>query len=233
MGYPDRDDVCVSSQAGCGMACPFCATGPGRAQRNLSTGEIVDQVRQAAAAARDGALGAPARLSNVVFMGMGEPLANYKRVVRGAAADHDPRPDGSGSRRAASRSPPSGWSRRSTSWPPRAAGDPRRVPARPRRRAARHPGAGQQPVEGRRGARRRPPLRDHHRPPGVDRVRPDPRRQRPAVARRPARQAAAAADRDQRVHVNLIPLNPTPGQRVGRLAAGCRTSSCAACRPPA
>jgi 23S rRNA (adenine2503-C2)-methyltransferase len=57
MGYPDRATVCISSQAGCGMACPFCATGQGGLQRNLSTGEIVEQVRQAAAAARDGALG--------------------------------------------------------------------------------------------------------------------------------------------------------------------------------
>ena len=59
MGYPDRATACVSSQAGCGMACPFCATGQGGLQRNLSTGEIVEQVRQAAVAARDGALGAP------------------------------------------------------------------------------------------------------------------------------------------------------------------------------
>ena len=83
MGYADRATVCVSSQAGCGMACPFCATGQGGLQRNMSTAEIVEQVRAAAAAARDGALGGgvPARLSNVVFMGMGEPLANYRRVV--------------------------------------------------------------------------------------------------------------------------------------------------------
>ena len=51
MRYPDRTTVCVSSQAGCGMACPFCATGQGGLQRNLSTAEIVEQVRQAAAAA--------------------------------------------------------------------------------------------------------------------------------------------------------------------------------------
>jgi len=83
MGYPDRATVCISSQAGCGMACPFCATGQGGLERNLSTAEIVEQVRAAAASARDGALGAgaPTRLSNVVFMGMGEPLANYRRVV--------------------------------------------------------------------------------------------------------------------------------------------------------
>ena len=96
MGYPDRATVCVSSQAGCGMACPFCATGQGGLDRNLSTGEIVEQVRQAAAAARDGALGTPARLSNVVFMGMGEPLANYKRVVDALRRITAPAPDGLG-----------------------------------------------------------------------------------------------------------------------------------------
>jgi 23S rRNA (adenine2503-C2)-methyltransferase len=96
MGYPDRATVCVSSQAGCGMACPFCATGQGGLRRNLSTGEIVEQVRQAAASARDGALGEPARLSNVVFMGMGEPLANYKRVVEAVRRITEPAPSGLG-----------------------------------------------------------------------------------------------------------------------------------------
>ena len=78
MRYPDRATVCISSQAGCGMACPFCATGQGGLTRNLSTAEIVEQVRTAAVAMRDEFGG---RLSNVVFMGMGEPLANYSRVV--------------------------------------------------------------------------------------------------------------------------------------------------------
>jgi 23S rRNA (adenine2503-C2)-methyltransferase len=96
MGYPDRSTVCVSSQAGCGMACPFCATGQGGLERNLSTAEIVEQVRQAAAAARDGVLGRPARLSNVVFMGMGEPLANYNRVVAAVRRITEPAPDGLG-----------------------------------------------------------------------------------------------------------------------------------------
>ena len=82
MRYPDRATLCISSQAGCGMACPFCATGQGGLDRNLSTAEIVDQVRSAAAVMRDGTMpGGPGRLSNIVFMGMGEPLANYKRVV--------------------------------------------------------------------------------------------------------------------------------------------------------
>jgi 23S rRNA (adenine2503-C2)-methyltransferase len=81
MRYPQRNTVCISSQAGCGMACPFCATGQGGLNRNLSTAEILEQVRAAAAALRDD-FGPPAqRLSNVVFMGMGEPLANYARVL--------------------------------------------------------------------------------------------------------------------------------------------------------
>jgi 23S rRNA (adenine2503-C2)-methyltransferase len=74
MHYPDRVTVCVSTQAGCAMACQFCATGQAGFSRQLSGGEIVEQVAEAMRAAR------PRRLSNVVFMGMGEPLANYDRV---------------------------------------------------------------------------------------------------------------------------------------------------------
>ncbi|HET9256573.1 MAG TPA: 23S rRNA (adenine(2503)-C(2))-methyltransferase RlmN [Pseudonocardiaceae bacterium] len=97
MRYPDRATVCISSQAGCGMACPFCATGQGGLTRNLSTAEIVDQVRAAAAAMRDGELaGGAGRLSNVVFMGMGEPLANYPRVIAALRRITDPAPDGLG-----------------------------------------------------------------------------------------------------------------------------------------
>ncbi|WP_037362097.1 23S rRNA (adenine(2503)-C(2))-methyltransferase RlmN [Nakamurella lactea] len=96
MRYPDRITLCVSSQAGCGMACPFCATGQGGLQRNLSTAEIVEQVRLAAAAARDGALGEPGRLSNIVFMGMGEPLANYNRVLSAVKQITAPNPHGLG-----------------------------------------------------------------------------------------------------------------------------------------
>ncbi|WP_369027946.1 radical SAM protein, partial [Nocardia farcinica] len=97
MRYPDRATLCISSQAGCGMACPFCATGQGGLNRNLSTAEIVDQVRAAAAALRDGEVhGGPGRLSNIVFMGMGEPLANYKRVVNAVRRITSPAPDGLG-----------------------------------------------------------------------------------------------------------------------------------------
>src|SRR6201997_1087190 len=86
MRYPQRNTVCISSQAGCGMACPFCATGQGGLTRNLSTAEILEQVRAAAVTLRDDW---GDRLSNVVFMGMGEPLANYVRAlaaVRGITA---------------------------------------------------------------------------------------------------------------------------------------------------
>lgn len=97
MRYPDRATLCISSQAGCGMACPFCATGQGGLNRNLSTAEIVDQVRAAAADLRDGAVsGGSGRLSNIVFMGMGEPLANYKRVVNAVRRITSPAPDGLG-----------------------------------------------------------------------------------------------------------------------------------------
>jgi 23S rRNA (adenine2503-C2)-methyltransferase len=74
MAYPERVTACVSTQAGCAMACQFCATGQAGFTRNLSAGEIVEQVAEAVRAAR------PRRLTNVVFMGMGEPLANYDRV---------------------------------------------------------------------------------------------------------------------------------------------------------
>jgi 23S rRNA (adenine2503-C2)-methyltransferase len=97
MGYPDRVTVCVSSQAGCGMACPFCATGQAGLTRNLSTAEIVDQVVWFAGVAGRGELpGCPDRLSRVVFMGMGEPLANYNRVLAAVRRLTDPAPEGLG-----------------------------------------------------------------------------------------------------------------------------------------
>lgn len=97
MRYPQRATICVSSQAGCGMACPFCATGQGGLQRNMSAAEIVDQVVDGARAmARGEIAGGPGRLSNVVFMGMGEPLANYKAVVAAVHRLTDPAPAGLG-----------------------------------------------------------------------------------------------------------------------------------------
>ncbi|MBR7744912.1 23S rRNA (adenine(2503)-C(2))-methyltransferase RlmN [Phycicoccus sp. BSK3Z-2] len=110
MRYPNRVTVCISSQAGCGMNCPFCATGQEGLTRNMSAAEIVEQVVAAARMLRHGGLptaqglpggaalgdeagddpedprteapaAGPARVSNVVFMGMGEALANYKAAI--------------------------------------------------------------------------------------------------------------------------------------------------------
>jgi len=73
MRYPDRATVCVSSQAGCAMGCTFCATGQAGFGRHLGAGEIVEQVLRAAHAS-------PQPVTHVVYMGMGEPLANYDPV---------------------------------------------------------------------------------------------------------------------------------------------------------
>ena len=93
MRTAQRATVCVSSQAGCAMACTFCATGQAGLDRHLDTGEIVEQVVRAQH-------GSPQRVSNVVFMGMGEPLANYDAVW---AADRATAPATSGSRPVTSR----------------------------------------------------------------------------------------------------------------------------------
>lgn len=93
----ERATVCISSQAGCGMACPFCATGQGGLQRNLSAAEIVLQVVDAARRLRDSAIpGGPGHLNNIVFMGMGEPMANYKAVLAAIRAITSPTPEGLG-----------------------------------------------------------------------------------------------------------------------------------------
>ncbi len=111
MRYPDRVTMCVSSQAGCGMACPFCATGQAGLTRNLSTAEIVAQVVAGARLLADGQVpgvssrggrggssprDSTARVSNVVFMGMGEPLANYASVLAAVRRLTDPVPEGMG-----------------------------------------------------------------------------------------------------------------------------------------
>jgi 23S rRNA (adenine2503-C2)-methyltransferase len=93
----DRVTICVSSQAGCGMNCPFCATGQAGLTRNLSAGEIVEQVVAGARAMARGEIpGGAGRISNVVFMGMGEPLANYNAVLGAVRRLTDPTPDGLG-----------------------------------------------------------------------------------------------------------------------------------------
>jgi 23S rRNA (adenine2503-C2)-methyltransferase len=97
MRYPHRVTMCVSSQAGCGMACPFCATGQAGLTRNLSTAEIVSQVVAGARLLADGQVpGGPGRVSNIVFMGMGEPLANYASVLAAVRRMTEPVPEGMG-----------------------------------------------------------------------------------------------------------------------------------------
>jgi 23S rRNA (adenine2503-C2)-methyltransferase len=103
MRYPGRITLCVSSQAGCGMNCPFCATGQAGLTRNMSTAEIIEQVVRANRVIADGELGGKRssdhsmeRVSNIVFMGMGEPLANYKRVMDAVRVMVEPQPNGLG-----------------------------------------------------------------------------------------------------------------------------------------
>src|SRR6478735_9356317 len=100
MHYPargaqrERHTLCISSQGGCAVGCPFCATGELGFGRDLETAEIVDQARHAARRlAADGK-----RLTNIVFMGMGEPLLNLDRVLESVAALNDPRRFGLGAR---------------------------------------------------------------------------------------------------------------------------------------
>jgi len=103
MRYPGRITLCVSSQAGCGMNCPFCATGQAGLTRNMSTAEIIEQIVRANRLIAEGGLGGKKaddhsmeRVSNIVFMGMGEPLANYKRVMDAVRVMVAPQPEGLG-----------------------------------------------------------------------------------------------------------------------------------------
>ena len=104
MRYTGRITLCISSQAGCGMNCPFCATGQAGLTRNMSAGEIIEQIVRANRAIAAGELGgskakladSPDRVSNIVFMGMGEPLANYNRVMTAVRCMVAPQPNGLG-----------------------------------------------------------------------------------------------------------------------------------------
>jgi 23S rRNA (adenine2503-C2)-methyltransferase len=96
MLYPDRATVCISTQAGCAMGCPFCATGQAGFRRQLTAGEVIRQVVVADAALRSGELGdehipdgSPDHVTNVVFMGMGEPLANTTATLDAVRWLHD------------------------------------------------------------------------------------------------------------------------------------------------
>ncbi len=98
MGYRDRVTVCVSSQSGCAMGCTFCATGQMGLKSNLTAGEIAAQVVWARREAPRLPASTPQRLSNVVFMGMGEPLANERHVFAAIARLTDPQAFGLGAR---------------------------------------------------------------------------------------------------------------------------------------
>jgi 23S rRNA (adenine2503-C2)-methyltransferase len=98
MGYRDRVTVCVSSQAGCAMGCTFCATGQMGLLNNLTAGEIAAQVVWARREAARLPASTPRRLGNVVFMGMGEPLANERHVFGAIAKLTDPAGFGMGAR---------------------------------------------------------------------------------------------------------------------------------------
>ena len=219
MRYPGRVTMCVSSQAGCGMACPFCATGQGGLQRNMSTAEIVEQVVAGARSlARGEVAGGPGRVSNVVFMGMGEPMANYKAVIGAVRRLTDPAPDGLGMsargitrqhRRPGPADQPAGRGGHP--------GHARAEPARPRRRAAQ-----------RAGARSTPAGRSR------ETVEAAWNYARTTKRRVSIEYAMMRGINDQAwradllgdvlnsygdwgwVHVNLIPLNPTPGLEVDR-----------------
>jgi 23S rRNA (adenine2503-C2)-methyltransferase len=98
MGYPDRVTVCISSQAGCAMGCTFCATGQMGLQNNLTAGEISAQAVWARREAAKLPANTPQRLTNVVFMGMGEPFANQRHVFGSLAQLTDPSAFGIGAR---------------------------------------------------------------------------------------------------------------------------------------
>ena len=202
MRYPNRVTICISSQAGCGMNCPFCATG----QAGPDPQHVGRRDRRA------GRLGGPGAAT-------GRARRRRRRGPRGAAARQQRRLHGhgrgAGQLQGVDRRDPSAH-RPGPRWPrhlgPRHhdvdgrararhrqadgrghPGDARAVAARPRRRAAQRARADQHPVVRRRGARRGLPLLRGDRSARVDRVRPDPRHQRPGLARRPARREAEPA----------------------------------------
>ena len=213
--------MCVSSQAGCGMACPFCATGQGGLQRNLSTAEIVEQVRLAAAAARDGALGEPGAAVQRGVHGHGRAAGQLQPGARRGAPDHRARPATGSASRARSVTvstvglvPAIG--KLADEGPAGHAGG---VAARPRRRAARHAGA--RSTTGGRSPRCSPPPATTPTATGrrvsieyalIRDVNDQPWRA-DLLGKRAARSSSGPAGARQ-----PDPAQPDAGQRVGRLA---------------
>ena len=213
MRYPargsrrERTTLCISSQAGCAVGCPFCATGELGLWRDLTPAEIVDQARywrqQLAAEGR--------RLTNIVFMGMGEPLLNADAVLAACAALSDGNRFGLGQRHiTVSTSGVIPGIERLTAL--RRAVHAGRVAARRAARAARRARAAQPALPGRTRscARRRRYAEATGRRVTYEMVMIDGINDTAADAR-----AAAALLRDRLAHVNLIPMNPvahTPWQ---------------------
>jgi 23S rRNA (adenine2503-C2)-methyltransferase len=239
MRYPDRVTMCISSQAGCGMNCPFCATGQGGLTRNLSTAEIVEQVVAGARMLRRGEVPGgdpeaerdrPLRVSNVVFMGMGEALANYTRAIGAIRRLTDPTPDGLGmSARGLTMSTVGlvpGIDRLAGEGIPvtlalslHAPDDELRdelVPINTRWR-------------GRRGAGRGIPLFRGDRTTGLDRIRPHPGRQRPVLARRPAGGEAHLAAAVAGCTSTRSRSTPRPAPAGPPRAPACSSSSSSGC----
>ena len=212
MRYPDRATVCVSSQAGCGMACPFCATGQGGLQRNLSTGGD----RRAGAPGRGRRPRRRARRAHAPVQrgvhGHGRAAGQLPPGGGRRPPDHRARPDGLGiSARGVTVSTVGlvpAIDRLAAEGLPVTLAVSLHTPDDELRDTLVPVNTRWKVAEVLAAARR---YADGHRAAGVDRVRADPGRQRPAVAGRPARHGAAAAIGAKRVHVNLIPLNPTPG----------------------
>ena len=192
MRYPGRVTMCVSSQAGCGMACPFCATGQGglAAQHVHGRDRRAGRRRRPVARARRGPRRSGPGLQRGLH-GHGRADGQLQGGHRRRTTTHRPDP-----RRAGHVRPRHHREHGRAGAPHQPAdrgGDPGHAgaePARPRRRAARRAGAGEHPLEGRRGRRRGLELRPDHQAPGLHRVRHDARHQRPGVARRPARRRA-------------------------------------------
>jgi 23S rRNA (adenine2503-C2)-methyltransferase len=206
MGYRDRVTVCVSSQAGCAMGCTFCATGQMGLKNNLTAGEIAAQAVWARREAARLPSSTPRRLTNVVFMGMGEPLANERHVFRALTRLTEPGTFGLGARHV------------TLSTVGLIAGIPRLAAAHPQVGLAVSFHAATDE------------LRDQLVPPNrlhpLARLEDAMARWRAVTKRRPSiewalidqvndttEQAEALAPivRRLRAHVNLIPLNPTPG----------------------
>ena len=223
MRYPDRATVRVSTQAGCAMACSFCATGQAGFTRHLTTGEIVEQVVRARRAAL------PRRLSNVVFMGMGEPLANYGPLWAAVERLHHDL----GCRPGTSPFPPSAGAGHRQAHGRGPAREPGRVPPRRQRHPPRRARPHQPALPAGRPAGRLPGLCRGQGPAPVVRVGPDRRGQRPPVGRRRAGRRGHPPRRPRQPHPpQPDPRVPGAGRRRPRCGPSATGSRGSASTPP-